>query len=216
MDCTRLLRVPGLNAAVAIATAAFSCSGPDVALVAPVTTPPRTVLFDPSRSASLGAVCVATGIETCFDAGDENCNGAFDEGCGLPDGVVQLIAAWQPPDADVELEVIDPGGELVSVGHVTTLGLSKDRNCPKEPDDCGGQNTEVVSLDAERVPEGRYLVTLRLKAVEPPSTAVTVRLGGHIDADSVVGSFSLSRTSPAVRLEIERIEPRAESRNPNP
>jgi tRNA (guanosine-2'-O-)-methyltransferase len=189
-----------------MAVAAFSCSGPDVA-PAIMVTPPRTVVSDPLRRVSLGARCAPTGIEICFDAVDQNCDGTFDEGCGLPDGALQLVAAWPVADADVELEVIDPHGELAAKGQATTAGLQKDRDCPREPDECGGQNVEVVALEGDRVPKGRYLVTLRLKRSGTSSGAVTVRLGGHIGSEAVTGSWTLTRDEPAARFEIERIEP---------
>ncbi|MGC4064210.1 MAG: hypothetical protein QM784_06115 [Polyangiaceae bacterium] len=208
MDCTRLLRVPRVNAAMACAIAAFSCSGPNIVPSSSIA-PPRTVITDPQRFASLGARCNASGIEICFDAVDQNCDGAVDEGCGVPDGALQLIAAWPIADADVDLEVIDPHGELASIVRSTSLGLVKDRDCPKAPDECGGQNVEVVYLDAVQVPAGRYVVTLRLKRARAPAVPVTVRLGGHIGSEAVSGSWTLTRDVPAAQFEILRIEPGA-------
>jgi tRNA (guanosine-2'-O-)-methyltransferase len=152
----------------------------------------------------LGAPCVTQAIETCFDARDDNCNGLFDEGCGLPDGALQLMIAWDEPFADVDLEVFDPRGEPSLVGQRSTLGLTKDRDCPTESDECGGQNVEVVTLDGDTLPLGRYLVTVRLERAGQSAEPVSLRLGGHIGNEPIVGSYELSLAAPEIHLEFER------------
>ncbi len=60
--------------------------------------------------------CVPLNYEECFNALDDNCNGAIDEGCGTPGGVVQFMIARDTARADVDLNVMDPNGELIEAG----------------------------------------------------------------------------------------------------
>lgn len=205
MVSTRLVRVRHVNAAVALAAAALACSAPATHLDSKLGASSKTVLRDERHQGGVGESCIATGVETCFDARDDNCNGLFDEGCGLPDGPLQILVAWDSPAADVDIEVFDPNGEPALVGKLTSLGLTKDRDCPGEPNECGGQNIEVVYLEGDRVPDGRYAVTLRLERADPVGKEVTLRLGGHIGNEPIIGSWTLSAESPEYRFEIERI-----------
>jgi tRNA (guanosine-2'-O-)-methyltransferase len=125
-----------------------------------------------------------------------------DEGCGLKEGPLRILIAWEPPEADVDLEVFDPAGEPALVGQPTALGLVKDRDCPKEPNECGGQNVEVVYLVGDRVLWGRYLVTVRLQQSRALAKDVTVRLGGHIGNESLTGEYTLSSESPEVHFDL--------------
>jgi len=193
-----------LSAVVALATAAFACSTPTIPQDGTHAAAPKTTLRDPSQRGQLSAPCVAEGVETCFDARDDNCNGLYDEGCGLPDGPLQILVAWDNAQADVDLEVFDPKGEPATVGRATTLGLTKDRDCPKEPNECGGQNVEVVYLEAEQVPLGRYLVTLRLEHADRLASSVTVRLGGHIGNDLLNGTYTLTPLQTEAHFELVR------------
>jgi tRNA (guanosine-2'-O-)-methyltransferase len=165
---------------------------------------PKSRVRDEQGRTRVGEVCISRGVETCFDARDDNCNGLVDEGCGLPDGPLQILIAWEPPEADVDLEVFDPAGEPALVGQPTAAGLVKDRDCPKEPNECGGQNVEVVYLDGDRVPPGRYLVTLRLHRPGPLLRDVTLRLGGHMGNDPLSGDYTLSSEVPEAHFELER------------
>ncbi|HEY5961271.1 MAG TPA: hypothetical protein VIV60_32160, partial [Polyangiaceae bacterium] len=178
---TRLHGVRIIGAAVVSAIAASSCLRPAVVAIEPATQPKTTLLTQGIGAGvlSVGPACAATGLETCFNATDDNCNGVVDEGCGLAVGTLQLVIAWDPPDADVDLDVADPGGESARVGEATALGLVKDRDCPGEGDVCGGQNIEVVTCVTDTVPLGRYRVTLTLEKPPTNGEAVLVHVGGH-------------------------------------
>jgi len=123
--------------------------------------------------------CVPTGPERCFDARDDNCNGIIDEGCGVKTGVVQFIIAWDDPNADVDLLVTDPKGELVEVGRPSLAGLIKERDCPGKQQECHGENFENVYLDGERPKNGSYRVKIRLERLGDEEE-VRVTLGARV------------------------------------
>jgi hypothetical protein len=137
--------------------------------------------------------CIKTGLETCFDARDDNCDGLVDEGCGLPVSVLQIVVAWDDATTNLDLEVTDPSGEVAQVGEPTTLGLVRDRDCPGSESACGGQNVEVVTLERDAVPTGRFLVRLVRRSPIIPQKSLLVRLGGHIGTVPLVKEFSLEK-----------------------
>lgn len=201
---TRFPRVRTGNAAVAMAAAAFACVGP---LTPSQPKSPSTVtkVVDAAVGGgrfAVGQSCNASGVETCFNATDDNCNGLVDEGCGLATGVLQIVAAWDEPTADVDLEVIDPSGEPAEVGRVTAAGLTKDRDCPGETEECGGQNFEVVTNVSETLPLGRYRVTLILERPAQGVSVVGVRIGGHVGQDALSGHVELSTDRPQASVEL--------------
>jgi tRNA (guanosine-2'-O-)-methyltransferase len=124
----------------------------------------------------LESTCVPTGPEICFNARDDNCNGVIDEGCGLHTGVLQFVIAWDAADADVDLNVFDPGGEIARVGEATANGLMKDRDCP-HGSDCQGQNVENVYLVEGDPRKGHYRVVVHLEKINSATAPVRVRLG---------------------------------------
>jgi hypothetical protein len=201
---TRRVRVRSFNAAVAMATAALSCGAP--ATTAPPTRGATTLLTSGGQAKGLGVGqrCDATGLETCFNATDDNCDGLVDEGCGLATGSIQIVIAWDIADADVDLEVTDPNGEQAEVGKSTRLGLTKDRDCPGEGGDCGGQNFEVVTSAGDTVPMGRYRVTLLLERAPAKGARVHVRIGGHLGQDALAGQVELSGEDPSIFVELLR------------
>ena len=158
---------------------------------------------DPSRpelktlQARPGAVvkraCVPTGPEQCFNAIDDNCNGVLDEGCGVHTGAVQFAIAWDDPDADVDLNVIDPNGELVEVGRVTQSGLTKQRDCPGRNNACHGQNMENVYLEDGDPVAGKYSVSVRLERLGQSEPPIVVMLGARVGQKSYSLEVSLER-----------------------
>jgi hypothetical protein len=125
--------------------------------------------------------CVAVGSEVCFNALDDNCNGPIDEGCGVDGGLVQFIIAWQPPNADVDLEVRDPSGALIEVARAGGSGLLRDRDCPGDAEECAGRSMENVYLaDEEKLMRGRYQVTVRLERWTDVETPVRVNFSARL------------------------------------
>lgn len=126
--------------------------------------------------------CTPAGLEQCFDAIDNNCNGLFEEGCGLETGPVQFIIAWSEREADVDLNVYDPLGNLARVGDPTEGGLIKDRDCPKSSN-CQGQNFENVFHTGRQAQSGRYRAVIRMEgggnALEPLQVRFAARVGGE-------------------------------------
>jgi tRNA (guanosine-2'-O-)-methyltransferase len=136
---------------------------------------------------------VPTGPEICGNASDDNGNGLADEGCGLPTGLAQFLAAWEEPNADVDLRVLDPNGELVEVGRPTKSGLVKERDCPGRKSDCGGHNLEVVYLEQGKLLRGDYRVRIRLVSLGGAEPPVSVHFAARVGYRSYGSSFELTR-----------------------
>ncbi len=140
----------------------------------------------------LEQACTPSGVEQCFDAIDNNCNGVIDEGCGVHSGILQFTIAWDAPDADVDLNVTDAGGEAAQAGEPTLGGLLKDRDCPKASGECMGQNVENVYLVEAEPQRGRYRVVVRLEKLGTATPPVNVHLGVRIGQRSYAFHFDLS------------------------
>lgn len=136
-----------------------------------------------SEGVGLESACVSTGPEQCFNARDDNCNGVIDEGCGLHTGVLQFVIAWEAAEADVDLNVYDPTGEIARVGEPTAGGLTKDRDCPRAGD-CQGQNVENVYLSEGEPKKGHYKVVVHLEKLNGATAPVRVRLGVRLGLKS--------------------------------
>ena len=175
----------------------------------PMTAPPE----DPTEPklkgirAEPGAVvkraCVPTGPELCFNAIDDNCNGILDEGCGVHTGAIQFAIAWDDPDADVDLNVIDPNGELVEVGRVTQSGLTKQRDCPGRSNACQGQNMENVYLEDGEPLAGAYSVSVRLEELGKSEPPVLVMLGARVGQKTYSLEFNLKRPEDEQQVTLE-------------
>jgi len=133
-----------------------------------------------SADMKLETVCTPSGIEICFDAFDNNCNGVIDEGCGLHTGILQFTIAWQAAEADVDLNVSGPEGELARLYEPNESGLMKDRDCPGADNQCRGQNIENVYLAEGRPRRGRYRVVVRLEELRDATPPIKVRLSTRL------------------------------------
>ncbi|APR85703.1 Hypothetical protein A7982_11052 [Minicystis rosea] len=139
----------------------------------------------------LETACTPTGPELCFDGRDNNCNGVIDEGCGLHTGLLQFVIAWEASEADVDLNVTDPTGELARLGEPTAAGLVKDRDCPRAGE-CQGQNVENVYLAEGEPKKGIYKIVVHLEKLNGATAPVRVQLGVRLGARSFGSSMELS------------------------
>lgn len=161
---------------------------------------PRLVRLKATPGVVVRQACTPTGPERCFDARDDNCNGIIDEGCGVATGLVQFAVAWNQPNADVDLEVIDPNGELVEVGRPAKSGLVKDRDCPGKTNACHGQNMENVFLEEGDPPRGAYRVRVRLEKLGGDNPPIEVMLGARVGPKTY--SLELSLEKPEDEREV--------------
>jgi len=161
---------------------------------------PLTSLVAPSTDAPLVAATTPASPETCSNAADDNQNGLFDEGCGLSVGLVQFVAGWSAPKADVDLRVFDPNGELIEVGRVAKSGLTKDRDCPGRGSECQGRNLENVFLAEGEPTKGEYRVRLRLEALGGEAPPIHVKLGARMG--SVSRAYEVELETPESEREI--------------
>jgi tRNA (guanosine-2'-O-)-methyltransferase len=147
-----------------------------------------------SASAAAFGPCIVRGAELCFNALDDNCNGPIDEGCGLEGGIVQFVIAWQPPQADVDLEVFDPSGTLVELGRTTQSGLLRDRDCPGASGECKARSLENVYLaEEDRLTRGKYQVIVRLERWTDLETPVRVNFSGRLGQRSFGTELTFNR-----------------------
>jgi tRNA (guanosine-2'-O-)-methyltransferase len=142
-------------------------------------------------------------LEQCFNAIDDDCDGHVDERCGTPDGLIQLIIAWEVATTDVDLDVTDANGDLATPEAVTQLGFLKDRDCPLNST-CGDQNTETVSSVESGSFNGPLNVTIRIKGNPPNMTPLRVQLGGHLGSRPVSAWTLLA--NPNTRAEFEIVD----------
>ena len=163
--------------------------------------PPRAaVAADSSDDTGLPSATTTTAPEVCSNAVDDNRNGLIDEGCGLSLGLVQFLAGWSAPKADVDLRVVDPNGELIEVGRVARSGLTKDRDCPGRGSDCQGRNLENVYLAEGEPLKGEYRLRLRLESLGGESPPIRVKLGARLGALS--RSYEVDLETPESEREI--------------
>lgn len=196
---TRSIRLARL---ACIGSALIACRAPIQALPEHANQPKLKVM-QAHPGAVIKRACVPTGSELCFNAVDDNCNGVIDEGCGVHTGAIQFAIAWDDPDADVDLNVIDPNGELVEVGRVTQSGLTKQRDCPGRSNACQGQNMENVYLeDGDPVP-GKYSVSVRLERLGQMAPPILVTLGARVGQKTYALELELKRPEDEREVALE-------------
>lgn len=153
-----------------------------------------------SEGAALSSATTATAPEVCANAIDDNQNGLIDEGCGLSLGLVQFLAGWSAPKADVDLRVVDPNGDLIEVGRVARSGLTKDRDCPGRGTECQGKNLENVYLAEGEPLKGEYRLRLRLESLGGETPPIHVTLGARLGGAS--RSYDVELETPESEREI--------------
>jgi tRNA (guanosine-2'-O-)-methyltransferase len=172
------------RAAAALALAAVAACASPISLRPTASSPEAassSAAFSPPPGILLETTCVTSAHELCFDAVDNNCNGLIDEGCGVNSGAIQVAAAWAEDEADVDLLLVDPVGELAKPGSLTGSGLAKDRDCPGNDRRCRGQNMENVFLEPEAEPlRGVYRATLKLEKTNGARLPIKVRVGARV------------------------------------
>jgi hypothetical protein len=162
--------------------------------------PAASAAVPPTGGASLASATTATGAEVCSNATDDNQNGIIDEGCGLSMGLVQFVAGWSAPKADVDLRVIDPNGDLIEVGRVARSGLTKDRDCPGRGSECQGRNFENVYLAEGEPVSGEYRLRLRLESLGGETPPIRVVLGTRLGGTA--RSFEVALEAPEAEREL--------------
>lgn len=151
--------------------------------------PPATASSDGVQWDNLS--CGTARAESCGNARDDNCNGVIDEGCGLTTGLVQFVVAWSTPDADIDLLVTDPNGELIEVGTLPASGLIKERDCPGRRGECGGKNAENIFLEpTQDLLRGVYSVRIRLEGRGRGGEPISVYFGARMGPKTHAARFS--------------------------
>jgi len=164
---------------------------------------PKLKAIQTASGAVVKRACVPSGPELCFNAVDDNCNGILDEGCGVHTGAIQFAIAWDDAAADVDLNVIDPNGELVEVGRITQSGLTKQRDCPGRSNACHGQNMENVYLEDGEPLSGTYTVSVRLERLGHSEPPVLVMLGARVGQKTYSLELKLTRPEDEQEVSLE-------------
>lgn len=132
--------------------------------------------------------------ETCFNGLDDNKNGLLEEGCDVHQGGLQFVVAWQEDQADLDLFVTDPFGQVAEQKGVTEAGLTRSSDCPTDDSECHGQNYENVYLDTDEIHPGRYLVRVRAEELPPGTRALSAQLGVRLPRET--RAFALTFSAP--------------------
>lgn len=136
---------------------------------------------------------VTSAPEVCGNALDDNGNGLADEGCGIATGAVQFLVAWDELNADIDLRVTDPNGELAETGRPTATGLVKERDCPGRDGECRGRNLENVYLEQGELVRGEYRVRIRLVSLNGAEPPIAVRFAARLGPRAYSAVFTLKR-----------------------
>lgn len=145
--------------------------------------------------------------ETCFNAWDDNDNGLIDEGCGVPQGQIQVSLAWDEADADLDLFVSDPGGEVARASAATELGMTLSADCPTDRAECIEQPFETAFLEEDEVPPGKFIVRARSTALPRQTQSVKARLGVRSPLGTSSYQVEFFEVGQEVRLELLVADP---------
>jgi hypothetical protein len=134
--------------------------------------------------------CHASNAERCNGV-DDNCDGALDEGCAPGTSVMMVTASWATA-ADLDLRVVEPGGEELSFRHRRTASgaeLLRDANgaCARTL-----PAVESARWTSRSLPRGRYRVRLTagdLCGASATPVTLTVAARGR-----VVGAWGVTIT----------------------
>lgn len=129
------------------------------------------------RFTEISSQLIMGGPEICFNGIDDNQDSLIDEGCGVAQSEVQFVLAWGYDDADFDLYVSDPEGEVAVASGTTASGLTLSADCPHLEKACRGQNYENVYFEDSDILPGVYHVRVRLEKVPTRSTPITAQLG---------------------------------------
>lgn len=116
------------------------------------------------------------GVERCYNAWDDNENGRLDEGCSVPQAAVSVMLAWSDEQADLDLIVADPAGEIATPQAPTQSGLATSLDCP-EDEGCGAQAYEMAIVEEDTYVGGRYQVKVLARKFVPGQAPLVAQLG---------------------------------------
>jgi hypothetical protein len=141
--------------------------------------------------------------ETCFNAWDDNQNTLIDEGCDVDQGPFQVAIAWDNQQADVDLYVRDPAGEVAGAAEPTNAGLVHSGDCPSEDKRCGGQNYENIYQEEPDLKDGTYTVYVRLEKLPKDALNLSVALGVRVPHHSFAHKIEFTREGQEQVLKVQ-------------
>ena len=171
---------------------------------APLRPPARPPVLAEGTTAA-DAVCERGASEVC-NAIDDDCDHRIDEGnCGYQSGPIQITVAWNS-GADIDLYVLEPGGETVSAQQrrsETGAHLDHDGrgNCTE-----GQQHRRVENLRWEgRPPAGEYTVELHYLFECETNAGPTTATTSLTVAEQRIGTYNYTLT-PNERVRVLKFE----------
>ncbi|MBX3249930.1 MAG: putative metal-binding motif-containing protein [Myxococcales bacterium] len=154
---------------------------------------------------ALEVPCDAAVAETCNGV-DDDCDGRVDEGAGCPyeGGPMHVVVAWNS-DADLDLYVTEPSGEIVSFQSPTSESGAELQHAGRGR--CGEPSDPAARVESlrftTRPPPGQYVVALHyLMECSPQAGATTAVLSVTIGGRRY-GTWTYTLT-PNERVEVLR------------
>ena len=140
-----------------------------------------------------------SGWEVCKNGWDDNENGLIDEGCSVPQAAVAVYLSWSEPDADLDLLVFDPNGEVATVAAPTASGMSLALDCPGA-DECTEPYEMVHATQDEYLP-GRYRVMVVAQKKASGSGPILAKLGIVTPETTEAYTLTFHETAQSVALD---------------